>query len=305
VPIHAYLVVHPRAGPILVDTGISEAQARDHGRYYRGLTRLMFSAGVFDADEYRLPEGQDLPTLLADLGFPTAAIGTVILTHLDEDHVGGLRHFPHATVVLPAAEWALQNERVVGLPRYYGPSFAGVRRWRLVNFASGPRHDFAASEDVLGDGSLMLLPTPGHSGGHASLLVRLEEGNLLLAGDALYSLRHLDVDRLRPLIPGARARVDAYVDSVRHIRQLRETLPDLVIVPTHDQFAYQVDLLRPFLADGVLSADESRSLLAHEATLFDEAGHLRSEAMPRAADLELSGSGVGSSPTDQGRERHD
>lgn len=58
------------------------------------------------------------------------------------------------------------------------------------------------SQDLLGDGSIILLPTPGHAEGHLCVLVQMEAYQLLLAGDILYTLRHLAVDEVRAITVG-------------------------------------------------------------------------------------------------------
>jgi hypothetical protein len=56
VPIHAYLIDHPREGLILVDAGINWRQAHEHGAYYKGIQHYLF-----DADEYQLDRSEELP----------------------------------------------------------------------------------------------------------------------------------------------------------------------------------------------------------------------------------------------------
>jgi hypothetical protein len=57
-------------------------------------------------------------------------------------------------------------------------------------------------------------------------------------------------------------------------------LTDMLLVPTHDPFAYTFDLVQPFLANGSLSADERATLLAYQNNLFDAQGRLKPEARP-------------------------
>lgn len=288
VPIMAFLIDHPTAGPILVDTGISREQAHAHTSYYRGAMGL-----VTDADEYLLDDDQMLPAQLERFGYRCVDIQQVVLTHLHEDHVGGLDDVAHARVTLPQREWDLRQQRYLGLvPAYYARSFQMVEHWALADFRTGPLHGFDSSHDLLGDGTIRLLPTPGHTGGHASVLVQADGYQILLAGDALYTLRHLAVDQLRAFVPGNRQRVVEYVDSIRRIQALRAALPDLVVIPTHEHSDYGHALVYPALADGALSPQERDAIRAYEAAVFAEGWRLREEALPAYVPPTAPGAGV-------------
>lgn len=89
---------------------------------------------------------------------------------------------------------------------------------------------FTKGHDMFGDGSIVLLPTPGHTPGSLSMLVRRPgHAPLLMVGDLTYDDRLLIAGKL----PGAgdRTRMRAAVDMVN---ALRDRLPDLVILPAHD-----------------------------------------------------------------------
>ncbi|HMK65066.1 MAG TPA: N-acyl homoserine lactonase family protein [Thermodesulfobacteriota bacterium] len=276
VPIHGYLIDHPKAGLILVDTGINWEQAHDHGRYYKGITHF-----VLDDDEYLLTREQELPEQVARSGYRCEDIRTVILTHLHEDHVGGLRYVPEARVVIAQKEWEALNMRAFGfIPIIYRPSIAAVKEWESVSFTSGPFHSFDTSQDLLGDGTIILLPTPGHDPGHMCVLLQMDGYEILITGDILYTLRHLAVDEVRAVLFGGKSLEQQQIDSIRRIRRLDKALPELVIVPGHDSTEYQHRLLEPFLADGVLSPDEREQIRNYKASLFDENGHLVPSAMP-------------------------
>jgi len=277
VPIHSYLIDHPQAGLILVDTGISWEQAHDHSRYYKGIMHY-----VLDDDEYLLMREQELPAQVKRAGYRIEDIRTVILTHFHEDHVGGLRSVPNAKVVASKAEWESLKMKAFGfIPIIYRPSIASVKVWEPVSFTSGPFHSFDTSQDLLGDGSIILLPTPGHDPGHLCVLARMDGYDILLTGDIMYTLRHLAVDEVRAIQFGGKFLEKQQVDSIRRIQQLRLALPNMVIVPGHDHTEYQDRLLEPLLADGALSPEGKVKIKAYEARLFDRSGHLTPGAMPR------------------------
>jgi len=276
VPIHAYLIDHPRSGLILVDTGISWEQAHEHSRYYKGVMHY-----ILDEDEYRLTREQELPAQVARLGYRIDDIHTVILTHFHEDHVGGLQYVPDAKVVAAQAEWAALKMKAFGfIPIIYRPSISAVKVWDPISFTSGPFHSFESSQDLFGDGSIILLPTPGHDPGHQCVLVRLEGYDVLITGDIMYTLRHLAVDEVRAVLFGGKFLEQQQIDSIRRIQRLRQALHDLVIVPGHDHTDYQYLLLEPFLADGALSPEEREEIRTYEARLFDNYRHLVPSAMP-------------------------
>jgi len=74
----------------------------------------------------------------------------------------------------------------------------------LFEFDGPPMFGFPASWPVTADGSIVALPTPGHSPGHASYLVRRKEGDVLLAGDVTYDLPALEAGRYQGFIADPR-----------------------------------------------------------------------------------------------------
>ncbi|AKG37334.1 N-acyl homoserine lactonase family protein [Paenibacillus durus] len=276
VPIHAYLIEHPSIGPILVDTGISWDQTHRHKEYYKGI----FGATT-DDDEYALSHEQELPYQLERLGYRCEDIQHVILTHLHEDHVGGLQYFKSAKTFVSLKEWQARFEKILGFrPIYFESSYAMVQNWEFIDFTSGSVPGFATSHDIFGDGSIVMVPTPGHSAGHSSLLLNMGEYELFLTGDCLYTIRHLAVDQIWSFIPGNKERVSQYVQSVNSVNQLRKAKPDLIIVPNHDHYDYQFKYLHPFFSDGMLSLEERNLLKQYEQSLFDATGMLTSKSLP-------------------------
>jgi len=276
VPIHAYLLEHPSQGPVLLDAGICSDQAHRHSHYYRGILRL-----VLDDDEYAQEPDQTLAAQLERLGYRCDDVGTVILTHLHEDHVGGLRDLRKARVVVSQAEWDARHAKMFGfIPMFYEPSYAAVEHWERVRFESGAFHTFDRSQDLFGDASVRLLPTPGHTPGHMCALVDMGGYQLMVTGDCLYTLRHLAADQVRAFRLNKHAG-DEQVDSIRRIARLKDLLPDLHLIVGHDHTDYQWKYLVPCLSKGWLTEAERRALSLYESSLFESDGRLRRNAMPR------------------------
>lgn len=178
VPVHGYAVDHP-VGICLFDTGQTAKAARPgyHPHWHPFFRLARFELG---------PEDE----VAAQIDART--VRWVVLSHLHTDHIGGLSAFPHADVLVSRVEW----ERASGLPgrlRGYVPQHwpRGVEP-ELVDFSGPSAGPFPASHDVTGDGTLLMVPLPGHTPGHAGLLV---EGETLLAGDASWSDPSLQVLR--------------------------------------------------------------------------------------------------------------
>jgi N-acyl homoserine lactone hydrolase len=163
--VSCYLIRH-RQGWVLFDTGLPDAIAA-------------------------MPNGQKsqvgnwtvrktLASQLAELGVKTSDINYLILSHSHPDHVGNLDTFSQATLVVQKAEydWPLPD----GKPRF-NPAQKVIK-------AEGDR-------DLFGDGSVVLISTPGHSPGHQNLLVRLPHtGAVMLSGDSVHSRANWDSHRV-------------------------------------------------------------------------------------------------------------
>ncbi len=161
--VSCYLIKH-RQGWLLWDTGIPDAIAAMPNGQKSG-------AGNWTSRK-------TLASQFAELGLKPADVNYLALSHSHGDHVGNLDAFTAATLIVQKAEydWPLE-----GKPRF-DPA-------RKVIKAEG-------DHDIFGDGSLVLIATPGHTPGHQCLLVRLPKtGAVLLSGDAVHSRANWDGHR--------------------------------------------------------------------------------------------------------------
>lgn len=149
VVVTGFLIRHPE-GPFVFDTGFG-ASENEGTRVHRVARR-------------------DVAEALAEKGVRTTDVRAIANCHFHFDHGGGNRRFPGTTVLCQAAE--LENARK---PDYTVPA-------DVVDYP-GARIETLRGEGVIAAG-LRLIPTPGHSTGHQSLVVETKQGRVILAGQA-------------------------------------------------------------------------------------------------------------------------
>jgi len=205
-PVPAYLV-ETEAERILIDTGLHPGAAADTEAHY-GAGPMAF----FELEQERsIAEQVDLDT-----------VTMVVLTHLHFDHAGGLSLLPASVpVFVQRAEWEAGQDRAAiernfFQPRDYADAPAGLR---LID----------GDHDLLGDGSIELLSTPGHTAGHQSVRI----GDLILGIDVTYFADTLDDRRF----PAFAADFEAQARSADRLRELRDA--GLTVRPGHDPDALE------------------------------------------------------------------
>jgi N-acyl homoserine lactone hydrolase len=225
VPAPCFLVEHPTAGPILVDTGLPPGASKD--------VRAALGRRAAIVYDIRMEDGWAVTDRLVALGIDPLSINLAIVTHMHFDHVGAVAQLPRATFVVDGREW----EAAIGggfLQGYRRALFDQGYDWRTLDFSAANVDSFASfgrAIDLFGDGSVRLLSTPGHTKGHMSVLLRLRSGReLLLTGDAAYSKATIDEE----LVPVVCADAHRYTRSLREIRRYLELTPSALVVCGHD-----------------------------------------------------------------------
>jgi glyoxylase-like metal-dependent hydrolase (beta-lactamase superfamily II) len=202
-PVPVYLIEVGEAR-ILVDTGLHPGAAADAARHYDGAESL----GVFALEqEVAIDRQVDLDSLTV-----------VLLTHLHFDHAGGLALLPRSLpIYVQRREWEAGRDPEAIARNFFLPrDYEGVAD--QVVLVDG-------DHDLLGDGSVELLLTPGHTPGHQS--VRVGE-DLVIGGDVTHFAAGLDDHRL-PIFGDD---LDAQLASAERLKALRDAGAD--VRPGHD-----------------------------------------------------------------------
>jgi N-acyl homoserine lactone hydrolase len=235
VPAPAFIVHHPSAGPFVVDTGlhpsVAAKPAENIGRVVAGFTKA------------RLNPGEDVPAQLRSRGIDPKRIDLVVMTHMHFDHTSAMSEFAGATFVVSEAEWTAASTDSRPFMRGYRPEhFDYAFDYRTLSYDSERVTSYASfgrTFDLFGDGSVRLASTPGHSAGHQSVICRLSDRDLVIAGDAIYTRAQLDggPEPPRPLD------LHNWRRSLRELQLFARNYPQAVIVPGHDPEAF--DALQP------------------------------------------------------------
>jgi N-acyl homoserine lactone hydrolase len=213
-PVPAYLV-ETATERFLIDTGLHPAAVSDPVAFYDGAP----GATVFQfAQELSIADQLDLST-----------VTKVVLTHLHFDHAGALSLVPpEVPVVVQRAEWAAGHDEAAIQRNFYLPrAYTDVER--EIELVDG-------DHDLLGDGSVLLLSTPGHTPGHQSVQV----GDFVIGGDVTHFASGLDDHRF----PAFGDDLTEQGRSAERLKALRDA--GHTVWPGHD-----AEVLRP----GILRAE--------------------------------------------------
>jgi N-acyl homoserine lactone hydrolase len=230
VPVVAFLVEHPEAGPLLVDTGFHGSVAANPTANLGRLSRFTFK-GI------EMQPEQAVAAQLREKGIEPSSVAAVVMTHLHLDHASAISDFPQSTFFFSTAEWnaATTQGQFHG---YVKRQFDHAFDYRTLDF-DGPDaagfSGFGRTFDLLGDGSVRLAFTPGHTLGHLSVVLRLKGGEILVAGDAMFMTRTLTDHHL----PWRVEDEHLFRRSLREIELYAQETPDALIIPGHDWQAWQ------------------------------------------------------------------
>jgi N-acyl homoserine lactone hydrolase len=203
IPVPCYLIETDEER-ILVDTGLHPEAVADPGAFYESAETM----SLFELElERDVTEQIDVSTLTR-----------VVLTHLHFDHAGALTMLPSSVpIFVQRLEWAAGGDREAVKRNFLNPRDYAIDG-REVVIVDG-------DHDLLGDGSVELLLTPGHTPGHQS--VRVGE-RLVIGADVAHFADTLADERF----PSFADDFAAQADSARRLRLMRDA--GARVLPGHD-----------------------------------------------------------------------
>ena len=220
-PIYAWAIEHPE-GLIVVDTGETARVAepgyfpRWHPYYWRGV-------------QERVRPEEEIGPQRENRWLDPQQVRWVVLTHLHTDHAGGLHHFPTSEILIDPREYAVASGLGGRLRGFLPNRFPDWLRPRFIDFAPVPCGPFDHSLPLTAAGDVVIVPTPGHTAGHVSVIVRTNGVTYFLAGDTSYNQALM----LEGAVDGVAPDEEAARDTLRRIRALARQEP-VVYLPAHD-----------------------------------------------------------------------
>lgn len=191
-----FLIRHPK-GDFLWDTGLPQALAEMPEGLINGAFHLKVSVKLTDQ--------------LQQLGLVPTDIDYLSVSHSHFDHLGNAGLFASAKFLAHKDEYEHMFSDEMRANEQTFPAYAALENAKTVIFED--------KYDVFGDGSVEIIPTPGHTPGHTALLIHLgNSGPILLSGD----LYHLTRARELRTVPKFNTDVDQTLASMDDFEDLAE-----------------------------------------------------------------------------------
>ena len=219
----AYLVSHPK-GDLLFDAGFG----RNVDEHVAMMPPLMKRLTTYK-------KGTPAAEQLKATGYAIDKLAGVVLTHSHWDHVSGLDGLPGVAVWVNGAETAFiaAKSPMTKLIRSFG-----VVNYKQYDFKSGPYLGFAESYDVWGDGSVVLVPSPGHTPGSIVAFINLPSGKrFALLGDLVWQSEAVDIPAERPWLSRRMVREDdgQVRENIARVAAIHKRFPEIQMIPAHDE----------------------------------------------------------------------
>lgn len=183
---------------------------------------LVWDAGQPDNGNAAAPK-KNLKVLLGELGIKPEQVNYLGISHYHGDHTGQAPLLPGAMLLMGKGDW----DAVSGVTPNQMASGEPFKHWIS---GGGKVEAVAGDKDIFGDGTVVMLAMPGHTPGHSSLLVRLQEmGNVLISGDLAHFHENYDNNG----VPSFNTNRADTLASIARFKAIAKNL-DATIIIQHD-----------------------------------------------------------------------
>lgn len=228
IPVSMFIIDHPK-GLVVFDTGpnVAVADGMDNcKKYWPAIYCELLRPTQTRADLIDMQ--------LQKLGYSVDKVKVVVTSHTHGDHVGNIKMFPNAIHVMQKKElyqgwWPekFQGRDGTGsVAAFVMGDLAGAREFNYL--------ELEGDYDLFGDGSVMILSTPGHTLGHQSMKVKLPSGKtIVMAQDAIWRAENLE-----GYLGNMNYSSNDFMKSVDRLKFIRD-LEDADLLMSHDDVQYK------------------------------------------------------------------
>jgi N-acyl homoserine lactone hydrolase len=218
-PIWVWVIEHPE-GLIVIDTG--ENAAINNVNKYLEQESAFLRYQFKHACKFRIDAKDELNFQFEKINLKLEDVQLVVLTHLHLDHTDGLKFFPKQEIMVGAIESKHPNNNMPStFPSWFKPNKLVYKQNRIDIFNEAYPITFA--EDLL------YIPTPGHTLGHSSIVLKTDDFDIVFAGDTSYNQAQVINDEIAGVNVNYKASKQTYKNLIDYATQYKT-----IYLPTHD-----------------------------------------------------------------------
>lgn len=224
----AVLIRHPRA-TFLYDTGLCTDIA-----LYLANRSLIFRKTLAN-----FTFEQSLSNHLGQQSLTRGDLSFVLLSHLHWDHVSGVPDLPGVTLRVNRVEYDAANNGLFAQEKGLVRDLLGNNPVECFDCAGPTYEGFRSSHDLFGDGSIVLVPLPGHTAGNTGIFINRANGpRLFLLGDAVWvAANYQRPATMHPFIWSGVTGDDATArQTLIQLHQFAQLHPEIPMIAMHDAY---------------------------------------------------------------------